>query len=117
MDHRRSGRQCLAACGQAAARRARSAATREEWKRREEERRAALTEEERAWLDLRAEGRQWLLLPDADSLMHLAIFMDAHAVAGDASLLAAVRERLAGLVPADAAADLAAMVLRVAGGE
>ena len=31
--------------------------------------------------------------------------------------LAAVRERLAGLVPADAAADLAAMVLRVAGGE
>ncbi len=39
-------------------------------------------------------ARQWLLLPDADSLMHLAIFMDAHAVAGDASLLAAVRERL-----------------------
>lgn len=39
-------------------------------------------------------ARQWLLLPDADSLMHLAIFMDAHPVAGDAQLLAEVRTRL-----------------------
>lgn len=38
--------------------------------------------------------RQWLLLPDADSPMHLAIFMDAHAVAGDARLLDDVRARL-----------------------
>lgn len=38
--------------------------------------------------------RQWLLLPDADSPMHLAIFMDAHAVAGDARLLDEVRARL-----------------------
>ncbi|MBY0454760.1 MAG: CBS domain-containing protein [Burkholderiaceae bacterium] len=39
-------------------------------------------------------ARQWLMLPDADSLMHLAIFMDAHAVAGDAGLLSDVRASL-----------------------
>ncbi len=38
--------------------------------------------------------RDWLLQPQGDSLMHLAIFMDAHAVAGDARLLAGVRQRL-----------------------
>lgn len=38
--------------------------------------------------------RDWLLQPQGDSLMHLAIFMDAHAVAGDAQLLADVRQRL-----------------------
>ena len=38
--------------------------------------------------------RQWLLMPEADSLMHLAIFMDAHAVAGDATLLEGVRRGL-----------------------
>ena len=38
--------------------------------------------------------RQWLLLPDAQGLMHLAIFLDAHAVAGDAALLATVRNAL-----------------------
>ena len=38
--------------------------------------------------------RDWLLHPDGDHLMHLAIFLDAHAVAGDAHLLAAVRQRL-----------------------
>lgn len=31
--------------------------------------------------------RQWLMLPDVDSLMNLAIFMDAHRVCGDAQLL------------------------------
>ncbi|NVO05332.1 MAG: cyclic nucleotide-binding protein, partial [Rhodoferax sp.] len=31
--------------------------------------------------------RQWLIMPDGDSLMKLAIFMDAHAVCGDAHLL------------------------------
>ena len=31
--------------------------------------------------------RQWLLMPTPDSLMSLAIFLDAHAVGGDASLL------------------------------
>ncbi len=36
--------------------------------------------------------RQWLLAPEADSLMQLAIFLDAHAVAGDAALLHAVRD-------------------------
>ena len=36
--------------------------------------------------------RQWLLAPEADSLMQLAIFLDAHAVAGDEALLHAVRE-------------------------
>ena len=39
--------------------------------------------------------RQWLLLPDADSLMNLAIFMDAHTVCGDARLLEEVQHRLA----------------------
>ena len=38
--------------------------------------------------------RDWLLQPEGDSLMHLAIFLDAHAVAGDAALLAEVRQRL-----------------------
>ena len=42
--------------------------------------------------------RQWLLLPDADSLMNLAIFMDAHAVCGDAHLLDDVRRALMVLV-------------------
>ncbi len=36
--------------------------------------------------------RHWLLAPEADSLMQLAIFLDAHAVAGDAALLHAVRD-------------------------
>ena len=31
--------------------------------------------------------QKWLLMPDADSLMNLAIFLDAHAVCGDAHLL------------------------------
>ncbi len=35
--------------------------------------------------------REWLLFPDPDSLMNLAIFMDAHAVCGDAQLLAQLR--------------------------
>ena len=35
--------------------------------------------------------RQWLLLPTPDTLMSLAIFLDAHAVCGDASLLEGVR--------------------------
>ena len=38
--------------------------------------------------------RQWLLLPDADSLMNLAIFMDAHTVCGDVQLLDDVRRGL-----------------------
>ena len=35
--------------------------------------------------------RQWLIMPDGDSLMYLAIFMDAHAVCGDAHLLQEVQ--------------------------
>ncbi len=38
--------------------------------------------------------RDWLLHPNGEQLMHLAIFLDAHAVAGDAQLLASVRQRL-----------------------
>ncbi len=38
--------------------------------------------------------RQWLLMPDGDSLMNLAIFMDAHAVCGDARLLEEVQRSL-----------------------
>lgn len=41
--------------------------------------------------------RQWLMLPNADSLMKLAIFMDAHAVCGDVRLLDAVRHSLAAM--------------------
>ena len=39
-------------------------------------------------------ARRWLALPEADSLMNLAIFMDAHAVSGDARLLDAVKDSL-----------------------
>ena len=35
--------------------------------------------------------RQWLMLPDVDSLMNLAIFMDAHRVCGDTQLLEEVQ--------------------------
>ena len=38
--------------------------------------------------------RQWLLMPSPDSLMALAIFVDAHAVCGDARLLDTVRMAL-----------------------
>ena len=38
--------------------------------------------------------RQWLMLPSGDSLMNLAIFMDAHAVCGDARLLEEVQRGL-----------------------
>ncbi|GAB2730185.1 putative nucleotidyltransferase substrate binding domain-containing protein [Melaminivora jejuensis] len=41
--------------------------------------------------------RGWLLQPEGESLMHLAIFLDAHAVAGDARLLDEVRHSLFGL--------------------
>jgi CBS domain-containing protein len=44
--------------------------------------------------DFTQTARRWLLVPEADSLMNLAIFMDAHAVAGDAGLLDAVRAGL-----------------------
>ena len=42
--------------------------------------------------------RRWLLLPTPDSLMALAIFVDAHAVCGDATLLAQVRGEVFALV-------------------
>lgn len=38
--------------------------------------------------------REWLIMPDADSLMKLAIFMDAHAVCGDVHLLDGVQQSL-----------------------
>jgi CBS domain-containing protein len=38
--------------------------------------------------------RQWLVMPDPDSLMNLAISLDAHAAAGDARLLEQVRDAL-----------------------
>ena len=41
--------------------------------------------------------RQWLIMPDGDSLMNLAIFMDAHTVCGDERLLREVRHGLVGL--------------------
>ena len=42
--------------------------------------------------------RRWLLLPTPDSLMALAIFIDAHAVAGDAGLLESLRAEVYKLV-------------------
>ena len=42
--------------------------------------------------------RKWLLMPDAESLMALAIFIDAHAVCGDAQLLETVRGEVFKLV-------------------
>lgn len=38
--------------------------------------------------------RRWWTLPDADSMMNLAIFMDAHAVSGDTGLLEDLRTGL-----------------------
>ena len=54
--------------------------------------------------------RRWLALPEGDSLMNLAIFMDAHAVSGDASLLDQVRDSLTQM-----AVDNDAMLARFAG--
>jgi len=51
--------------------------------------------------DFAAAVRGWLLQPDPQGLMALAIFIDAHAVAGDASLLAGVRAEVHQLVAAD----------------
>jgi CBS domain-containing protein len=42
--------------------------------------------------------RRWLLMPSAESLMALAIFIDAHAVCGDASLLEGVRAEVFSLL-------------------
>jgi CBS domain-containing protein len=42
--------------------------------------------------------RQWLLMPTPDSLMSLAIFLDAHPVCGDASLLESVRRTVFSVV-------------------
>ena len=54
-------------------------------------------------------ARQWLIMPDGDSLMKLAIFMDAHAVCGDAHLLEDVEQGLSKL-----ATDNDAMLSRFA---
>lgn len=43
-------------------------------------------------------ARQWLLMPSPDSLMSLAIFIDAHAVCGDPTLLEEVRRGVFNLV-------------------
>lgn len=45
--------------------------------------------------------RNWLLRPDPPGLMALAIFIDAHAVAGDTSLLTEVRAEVDRLIAAD----------------
>ncbi|MDO4232168.1 MAG: DUF294 nucleotidyltransferase-like domain-containing protein [Lautropia sp.] len=38
--------------------------------------------------------RRWLVMPENDSLMNLAILMDAHGVAGDHNLLARLRQKM-----------------------
>ncbi len=60
--------------------------------------------------DFAQTARRWLALPEGDSLMNLAIFMDAHAVSGDARLLEDVRES-----PMQMATDNDAMLARFAG--
>lgn len=55
----------------------------------------------RSTSDFRSVVRNWLLRPDPQGLMALAIFIDAHAVAGDASLLAEVRAEVDRLVTAE----------------
>jgi CBS domain-containing protein len=47
--------------------------------------------------DFARSTREWLILPDPDSLMKLAIFMDAHAVCGDTGLLEQVRSQVMAL--------------------
>jgi CBS domain-containing protein len=42
--------------------------------------------------------RQWLLMPSPESLMSLGIFIDAHSVSGDASLLESVRNEVFALI-------------------
>jgi len=39
-------------------------------------------------------AKQWLMMPDGDRLMKFAIFMDAHAVCGDAGILYSVEQEL-----------------------
>ncbi|MDM0115980.1 DUF294 nucleotidyltransferase-like domain-containing protein [Variovorax sp. J22R133] len=51
--------------------------------------------------DFAAVVRRWLRQPDANGLMALAIFIDAHAVAGDAALLTGVQGEIDQLVAAD----------------
>ena len=53
--------------------------------------------------------QKWLLMPDADSLMNLAIFLDAHPVCGDARLLEHAQQVLTRL-----ATDNDAMLARFA---
>jgi CBS domain-containing protein len=49
--------------------------------------------------DFSRQVREWLILPDPDSLMKLAIFMDAHAVCGDPELLEEARLGVLALAP------------------
>ena len=51
--------------------------------------------------DFAATVRGWLQRPDAEGLMALAIFVDAHAVAGDAALLGSLRDEVDRRVAAD----------------
>ena len=60
--------------------------------------------------DFAQTARRWLAMPEADSLMNLAIFMDAHAVSGDTHLLGAVKESLMQM-----ATDNDALLARFAG--
>ena len=58
--------------------------------------------------------RRWLLLPTPERLLALAIFLDAHAVCGDAGLLAEVRDAMwAVVVDNDALLDHFAAVVNV----
>ncbi|MEO7338460.1 MAG: DUF294 nucleotidyltransferase-like domain-containing protein [Caldimonas sp.] len=55
----------------------------------------------RSAADFARTTRRWLLVPEPEGLMALAIFLDAHAVAGDAALLDGVRAEIDSLVATD----------------
>ncbi|MEQ1518551.1 MAG: putative nucleotidyltransferase substrate binding domain-containing protein [Usitatibacteraceae bacterium] len=59
--------------------------------------------------DFSQTARQWLLMPTPDTLMSLAIFLDAHGVSGDGRLLEEVRRQVFELVT-----DTDAMLARFA---
>jgi len=54
--------------------------------------------------DFEAQLRRWVLTPDIDSPMHLGIFYDAAAVAGDAELLVRAKQRFLELMTGETAA-------------
>ncbi len=49
--------------------------------------------------------KAWLMMPDADTLISLAVFMDSHPVAGDTSLLGNVRQAIQNAIASQVAGN------------